>query len=260
MSDNVPLPDATVPQEVPQGVPQGAPHVSGRRQPLYIDEVDLSSSGSEDDGFEESRCVDPYAPQRRPAYCYRRRDQTIFCVRGASGVPSCRRAVAILAADDGHLLFECSERNLRHTVAVSRGLHFFSYCTFNVDFGGVRSLFVPACPPLEGLPEVHISGADPAATWLQVRTTGTPYYVPAPHSLVFDVERELPAVLACYFTGPIPVSVTLTPCPSANLSFWLPTACYHFLYITDMPAGGALWSHAGMPITNIDPVQPEGQS
>jgi hypothetical protein len=113
---------------------------------------------------------------------------------------------------------------------------------------------------LEGLPEVHISSADPAATWLQVRTTGTPYFVPAPRSLVFDVERELPAVLACYFPGPVPVAVTLVPSPSANLSFWLPTACYHFFYITDMPAGGALWSRAGMQIVDIDPVQPEGQA
>jgi hypothetical protein len=76
---------------------------------------------------------------------------------------------------------------------------------------------------------------------------------------VFDLEREMPAVLACYFTGPVPVAVTLMPCPTANLSFWLPTACYHYFYITDMPATGPLWSRAGMPIIDIEPVQPEGQ-
>jgi hypothetical protein len=260
MSDNVPLPNAAVPQEAPQGVPQGAPHVSSHEPPLYADEEGQSTSVSEDDGFEESISMDPYAPQRRPAYCYRRRDQIIYCVQGNRGLLTCRRTVAVLAADDGHLLFDCPERGLRRTVAVSRGLHFFSYCTFNVDFGGVRTLFVPACPPLEGLPEIQISGADSAATWLQVRTTGTPYYIPAPRSLVFDLEREMPTVLACYFTGPVPVSVTFMPCPTANLSFWLPTACYHYFYITDMPAGGPLWSRAGMRIVDVDPVKPEGQS
>ena len=259
MSDNVPLPDAAAPPEAPLGVPQGDPHVRGRRPPLYADEEGQSTSGSEDDGFEELLSVDPYAPQRRPTYCYRRRDQIIYCVQGNRGLLTCRRTVAILAADDGNLLFECSERGLRHTVAVSRGLHFFSYCTFNCDFGGVRALFAPTCPPLENLPEVRITSADPAATWLQVRTSGTPYYIPAPRSLVFDLERELPAVLACYFPGPVPVAVTLVPSPSANLAFWLPTAHYYFFYITDMPATGPLWSRAGMPIIDIEPVQPEGQ-
>ncbi len=61
MSDNVPLPDAAVPQEVPQGVPQGAPHVSSREPPLYADEEVQSTSGSEDDGFEEIIAVDTYS-------------------------------------------------------------------------------------------------------------------------------------------------------------------------------------------------------
>jgi hypothetical protein len=49
-------------------------------------------------------------------------------------------------------------------------------------------------------------------------------------------------MVACCFAGPIPLCIRLQMNPVATLSDWLPTAAYHFIYITDSPDNGPLLS------------------
>jgi hypothetical protein len=246
MSENIPQPDIVS----HQGVPQGSPYSSSGMLSQYSDEEGYSEAESEYDGFIEALVIDPYSGQNRPPPCHRRRDQVMLCVP-TRGNRVCRRSVAILASEDNRLIFECEERNLSQVVSVSRGLHFFSYCTFNLDFGGIPPVSIPTCPPLEGLPEVTISAADPASTWRRVRTGSCPFYIQPPLCLVFNLEREQPTVVACLFNGPAPLSVMLQACPIMNLAEFLPTAAYHFIYITDIPEGGPLLSQEGMRIVDV---------
>jgi hypothetical protein len=220
----------------------------------YADDGEHSEAESEYEGFIEALVIDPYIRHSHPPPCRRRRDQAILCDPRpfpTRGYRVCRRSVAILACEDGRLIFECEERDLRQVVGVARGLHFFSYCTFNLDFGGIPPLSVPTCPPLEGLPEVTISGAEPTTTWRRVRTTSCPVFIQPPHSLVFNLERDQPTAVACMFDGPIPLSIMLQPCPIMNLAEFLPSASYHFIYISDIPEGGPLLSREGMHIVDV---------
>jgi hypothetical protein len=246
MSENIPQPDVIS----HQGMPQGSPYSSSAMLSHYSDEEGHSEAESEYDGFIEALVIDPYSGQNRQPLCHRRRDQVMLCTP-TRGNHVCRRSVAILASEDNRLIFECEERDLSQVVGVSSGLHFFSYCTFNLDFGGIPPVSVPTCPPLEGLPEVTISAAEPTTTWRRVRTTSCPIFMQPPLSLVFNLERSLPTAVACMFDGPTPLSIMLQPCLLLNLAEFLPSASYHFMYISDVPEGGPLLSREGMRIVDV---------
>ncbi len=179
----------------------------------------------------------PTSANSVPPACRRRRDQVLHCLP-SSGNRVCRRTIPVLASERIQLLFECEERNLRRVMDVPRGLHFFSYCTFNLDFGGIPYFTIPNFPPRASLPEVVLSGTNPTTSWMLLRTSACPLSLQPPGPLLFDLERALPTMVACCFAGPIPLCIRLQMNPVANLSDWLPTAAYHFLYITSSPDNG----------------------
>ena len=234
MSANPPQPDLVSHQGSSQGSsPNPAPEL-----PPHSNEGRRSEAESEDDGFVEKLHVDTYISRLRPPSCRRRRrDQVLLCVP-SSGNRVCRRTIPVLASERIQLLFECEERNLRRVMDVPRGLHFFSYCTFNIDFGEFPSSPSLLSPPRASLPEVVLSSTSPTTSWMLLRTSACPLSLQPPGPLLFDLERALPTMVACCFAGPIPLCIRLQMNPVANLSDWLPTAAYHYLYITSSPDNG----------------------
>jgi hypothetical protein len=53
-------------------------------------------------------------------------------------------------------------------------------------------------------------------TWLRVETAMGPFR-PMARSYIFNLERDVPTLLACYFPGPVPLSLLLMPFPHGQL-------------------------------------------
>ena len=185
----------------------------------------------------------PYADL--PPHCRRREDQLPACPCMPRGRPACRQAVAVLAAADVILSFECVERGLLHSQPVSRGLNIFTYCSSNVQFGGLVPSCVAPPPPLEGVPVFIISGCFPeAVSWLPVRTSGS-CFSSMPWSLEYPFGVEYPSRLACVFNGAVPLSILLQPNPVASLGDFMPGAVFYLLCISHVAEEGPLLSRYG---------------
>jgi len=242
----------------PRGVPQGdgpyflPPH-HDYADPLLDQPNDWGSEPEEDDGFVEVLEVDEYPCVDRPPFCRRGDDQRVYCMRmlPTIGDRACRRAVAVLAAKAGTLVFECEEKRLRREVEVGEGLHIFSWCFSNLAFKGFKPLSTTPLPPLEGIPDFTIANAaEGPMTWLRVETAMGPFR-PMARSYVFNVERDAPTLLACFCPGPVPLSILLMPSPTANLENFMPTAKYYYVYLTSVPECGPLLDRAGYRIIDV---------
>jgi len=205
----------------PVGDLQGDPHINQI--------ITVSDDGeSEDDGYIEVLQIERYWDRDRPPPCRRRNDQP-----PCQGVNlSCRKAIAVLAMETGLLRFQSYERNLQVSVPVTPGLSYFTWCTKNLFFRGLVPLAVASVPPPNpALPEFLIGSGLPGVTWMRVFSSFGPFQ-PAVRSFVFSTQQSMPSLLACFFTGPVPVSLLANPTPHLNLES---TLIANYYYVSMVP-------------------------
>jgi hypothetical protein len=174
--------------------------------PLII----VTDSDSDSDEIPRVLQVERYWDRARPPPC-RRIDGQPPCHQ--SNNLSCRKAIAVLAMQAGLLSLRSVERNLEVSVPVTPGLSYFTWCTSNLFFRGLVPLavtFVP--PPNPDLAEFFIGSALPGVTWMRVFSSIGPFQ-PAVRSFVFSSELSMPSLLACFFSGPVPIALLTNPAP-----------------------------------------------
>jgi hypothetical protein len=224
------------------------------------DPNDWGSESEEDDGFEECIEVISYPNKDRPPFCRRRDDQEIYCMRMATMDRGCRKAVAILTAEAGTLVFACEERGLRAEVEVSSGLHIFAYCLSNLVFKGFMRFATSSVPAPAGIPQFTIASGRANSTWLRVETSMGPFR-PMARGYVFPLERESPSLLAGHFQSPVPLCLMLMPAPCANLENFLPSAKYYYVCIHSVVRDGPLLDRDGYRIVDVErPAYGDDQS
>ena len=194
--------------------------------PIII--VSDSDSDSDSDEIRNVLQVERYWDRARPPPC-RHIDGQPSCQH--SNNLSCRKAIAVLAMQEGVLAFRNVERNLEVSVPVTPGLSYFTWCTANLFFRGLVPLavtFVP--PPNPGLLDFFIGSALPGVTWMQVFSSIGPFQ-PAVRSFVFSSELAMPSLLACFFNGPVPVALLTRPAPPHVNRESLQLANYYFVSV-----------------------------
>ena len=219
------------------GVPQGDPPVNS-----YPDDPLFPTSDVEPPPlYETVLLAERVATGLLPA-C-RHLDGGMPCARSDR---ACRTGLAILALTDSSVVFKNDDREVR--VALSPGLHVFSWCLYNLDYRGLEFLDPPPPCLTEGFGHFTVSSAsEEDYTWLALSPSahgGNPSYE-------YGVEIQPPRRVACLYRAGYSAGAYLQYPHRVDLSMYMPTAMYHQLALFTMPVGGPLMSSVGGIIVDV---------